>query len=164
MYCEVNWQCTTCKGWFVENRFYKDKRQKSGLKSQCKKCHSKTNIQTRDKINSRRINREYMRRARKANLEKFRTRDRLRPRLAENSPARQAYRKLHTALKKGIIKKPMRCESCNRKHKLTAHHEDYNKPLDVIWACYECHGQIHWKDLGMGLYISKIKESEVTDV
>ena len=87
-----------------------------------------------------------MRRARAADIGKFRKRDRDAARLRTKGPAYKAYRKLHGELKKGNIKKPLRCEACSKRHKLTAHHEDYSKPLEVEWLCYECHGQRSWKD------------------
>jgi len=70
-----HWLCPTCRLWQVRSNFYKDKRTGNGLKSQCKKCHNITTIESRDKENSRRINREHMRRARVSNPEKFRIRD-----------------------------------------------------------------------------------------
>lgn len=36
--------------------------------------------------------------------------------------------------------KPDLCEGCNKEKKLTGHHKDYSKPLEVEWLCYECHG------------------------
>jgi hypothetical protein len=32
---------------------------------------------------------------------------------------------------------------CKRKTKLHAHHEDYKRPLNVIWLCRSCHQRIH---------------------
>lgn len=56
-------------------------------------------------------------------------------------PERYAARKkLQQAVKKGLIQKPERCELCNRKRYITAHHEDYEEPLEVMWLCRECHG------------------------
>ncbi len=33
--------------------------------------------------------------------------------------------------------------SCGSKSKSHGHHEDYNKPLQVIWVCPACHLKIH---------------------
>ena len=145
---QVCYQCSACKKWKSGQEFYFDSRTSNGLKSHCKSCHIKGSIKTRDKINARRLNREYARRARKANPKKFNDRERLAARKRKKGPAYKAYCKLHGELKKGNIQKPLRCEICNRKHRLIAHHEDYNKPLQVEWLCYECHGQRHWKDCG----------------
>ena len=50
--------------------------------------------------------------------------------------ARVAY-----ALKTGKIEKQP-CRVCGTIN-TAAHHEDYSKPLDVIWLCYKHHGEIH---------------------
>lgn len=45
------------------------------------------------------------------------------------------------AIKSGdLIKLP--CEVCGEK-KSEGHHEDYNKPLEVIWLCREHHIELH---------------------
>jgi hypothetical protein len=46
-----------------------------------------------------------------------------------------------TYLKRGKIKK-LACEVCGCSES-QAHHEDYNKPLEVIWLCKACHKAIH---------------------
>lgn len=43
------------------------------------------------------------------------------------------------ALRKGELKKPSRCTDCKTELQLQGHHEDYDKPLDVIWLCQTCH-------------------------
>ncbi len=39
-----------------------------------------------------------------------------------------------------LIQRP--CVSCSNPNS-EAHHEDYSKPLDVIWLCSACHGRQH---------------------
>lgn len=40
-----------------------------------------------------------------------------------------------------LIKQP--CEICGAMENVQAHHEDYSKPLDVIWLCFKHHRWIH---------------------
>jgi hypothetical protein len=54
-----------------------------------------------------------------------------------------ASRELAKAIQKGIIKKPINCQGCNRQTKLSGHHTDYTKPLIVIWLCSSCHKLKH---------------------
>jgi len=41
------------------------------------------------------------------------------------------------------IKRPKKCVLCNATVKIQAHHPDHNKPLQVIWLCFECHHRHH---------------------
>jgi 5-methylcytosine-specific restriction endonuclease McrA len=61
-------KCTTCQRLIPIADFYKNKRSATGIKSECKSCHCKTSLKTRDVQNARNINRvsEMNRRARKA--------------------------------------------------------------------------------------------------
>ncbi|HZX14944.1 MAG TPA: hypothetical protein VFF49_11170 [Thermodesulfobacteriota bacterium] len=61
----------------------------------------------------------------------------------EHPEAFKAYCKVAYALKIGKLVKPKKCSRCNRESRLSAHHEDYLKPLDVIWLCSSCHKKIH---------------------
>jgi hypothetical protein len=146
------WHCPTCNSWIAEAEFYKDNRTANGLKSQCKSCHIQCSIESRDPINARRLSREHMRRARLTNVEKFRIRDRLAARKRDKkSPAIVARQLLNIAVRSGRITAPTKCEECGGRHKLSAHHNDYTKPLSVEWLCYECHGKrtsISFKQLG----------------
>jgi hypothetical protein len=53
------------------------------------------------------------------------------------------------AIKKGILR-PENCEMCGESYRFVdgrlavqAHHDDYNKPLEVRWLCQKCHHQWH---------------------
>ena len=47
------------------------------------------------------------------------------------------------AIKCGFIAKPSKCAGCHRKTSTQAHHEDYTKPLDVVFLCKSCHTKRH---------------------
>lgn len=67
--------------------------------------------------------------------------------------AKQQYKKykkkanarslLNWHVNNGSILKPDACSICNKTGYIHAHHEDYSKPLDVIWVCPKCHKDIH---------------------
>jgi hypothetical protein len=48
---------------------------------------------------------------------------------------------LNTYIKRGVIKKQP-CSVCSNPI-VEAHHEDYSKPLDIIWLCKVCHIKKH---------------------
>ena len=59
---------------------------------------------------------------------------------SENKEKYQARFSVTTALRSGKIVKPEKCSKCEKvTSKLEAHHEDYDKPLDVMWMCRTCH-------------------------
>lgn len=59
-----------------------------------------------------------------------------------NRHKRRAQTKALRAQKKGIIqKKP--CQVCGSTNHIQGHHDDYSKPLDVIWLCPKHHGERH---------------------
>lgn len=49
--------------------------------------------------------------------------------------------KVEEAIRSGKIT-PLACESCGEP-KAQAHHDDYNKPLEVRWLCDKCHRLWH---------------------
>lgn len=47
---------------------------------------------------------------------------------------------LNNAIRSGVIKRPARCPSCQRRRFVEAHHRDHTKPFEMEWVCTECHG------------------------
>lgn len=45
----------------------------------------------------------------------------------------------------GDLIRPTICPVCNSTKRIQAHHEDYTRPLDVIWLCEQCHKDLHFK-------------------
>lgn len=60
-----------------------------------------------------------------------------------------ARAKARYAIKTGKLVRPDRCEVCELKKPPQGHHEDYSKPLEVIWLCSGCHADAH-KEMGTG--------------
>lgn len=61
--------------------------------------------------------------------------------------AAQAYRKVRTAIARGGLIRPSKCDRCGKESRpasdgrstIHAHHHDYAKPLVVSWLCAKCH-------------------------
>jgi hypothetical protein len=58
---------------------------------------------------------------------------------AKNPVKAKAHRIFHLAVKHGKIKIPTQCSTCPSEHLIEAHHDDYSKPLDVVFLCRRCH-------------------------
>ena len=150
------YRCGACLEFKPFEDFYKNKRTVFGITSACKKCHMESSIRTRDKEKARERNKLYARRAFIKTPEEFK--ERWRKYKREPNEKTRARILLHSALKKGQVIKPEVCEECQKPLKLTAHHEDYNNPLKVVWLCYECHGKKHRKDASIDTFERVDKE------
>lgn len=67
--------------------------------------------------------------------------------------ARQLAReRVRDALEAGRMTKPVACQRCKASGvRITAHHEDYCKPLEVEWMCDVCHKARHAEVKVVGL-------------
>lgn len=54
----------------------------------------------------------------------------------------KAYREVRKAIKAGDLNKT-RCTICGYSERVEAHHESYEKPLEVTWLCHACHLRLH---------------------
>lgn len=65
-----------------------------------------------------------------------------RRRAAAEPERRRARRAAFAAVQRGEVeKKP--CAVCGETRRVYAHHEDYDKPLDVVWLCARHHAERH---------------------
>lgn len=63
---------------------------------------------------------------------------------ANHKDERRAQHILNNNIRRGKLdRKP--CEKCGAE-KADAHHDDYNKPLEVRWLCRKCHAEWHSKN------------------
>lgn len=56
---------------------------------------------------------------------------------------RSAHHAVQSAVRGGKLSKPDACSACGSKGVIHGHHEDYDKPLDVVWLCPPCHSDAH---------------------
>lgn len=75
--------------------------------------------------------------------------DTVKKRKAERPWLDKARTAVGNAVRDGKLKKPSSCEKCGSTSRLHGHHEDYDKPLEVMWLCVVCHKARH-KELGWG--------------
>lgn len=55
----------------------------------------------------------------------------------------KARSELRYAVKIGLIEKLKFCQVCEKMKPLQGHHENYKKPLEVLWLCTKCHANRH---------------------
>jgi hypothetical protein len=64
----------------------------------------------------------------------------------QHKKAYAAADKVQKAVKAGRLVKPSICSFCGSSRNLRAHHSDYDKPLDILWICENCHRILHNKE------------------
>jgi hypothetical protein len=140
--------CFKCKKVKTLSSFYKHPQMADGTVNKCKECNK---IDVREN------------RAKK--VEKYRAYDRGRQKLPARIQAAVAITKkwraadrrrqvCHNAVARAVRSGNlirMDCKKCGSKNSL-AHHENYDKPLDVMWLCQPCHKQRH-KEINFPLLI-----------
>jgi hypothetical protein len=118
--------CSKCNQVKAEAEFGTRHRSIDGLQAWCRDC-------------LREYQREYARNYR--DLERHRNNQKRY--LERNRHKGLAHQMIGSAVRKGAIFVPLWCQRCGCVNHLEAHHNDYNKPLEVEWLCTTCHGLAH---------------------
>lgn len=162
-----DFKCKKCSSELSKKRrlerpdYYREKQKKSLEKNyeSIRESQRLFRLKNRDKINQRRrelrepkkkeIN-EKEKERRKNDLEFNRKQRILQKKWREknslkNKPKTDAHKLVMFSIKLGFMKRPLICSECGIDCKPEGHHEDYSKPLDVIWLCKLCHKQRHRK-------------------
>lgn len=132
--------CRGCGELLPLNSFPTDSNRPDGHRAQCRACKSKYDREHR-KIVDPAHTRELHRSSRKNHPEKLAARRR---RFRKNHPDKnRAHRMIYKAVRCGRIVKSEICQCCGVSENIEAHHQDYEKPLSVIWLCRGCHRSKH---------------------
>ena len=132
-------ECKVCRATKPISEFYRHPGMADGHLGKCKECQK-----------------DASRKARSADVERYREYDRARGKLphrvknaiaqtkkwrAEDVRRARCHSAVARALRAGVIV-PEPCAMC-WEPVTVAHHEDYDKPLDVVWLCQACHKARH---------------------
>lgn len=135
--------CGKCGNTKEHGAFHKRSASKDGLSACCKVCQSEYDKARADLPKRVIARREYMK-----TPEGKLAHDRARHAWIERNPKK---RRVHVitgnAIRSGALTKSP-CESCGAIN-VCAHHDDYDKPLEVRWLCPPCHARWH-KENGEG--------------
>lgn len=144
--------CFKCGETLPRREFYRHKMMGDGLLGKCKNC---TKRDVSERIERLRTNSAWV----------LKERARCRKKTSEarsmgasfDSPAARKRWQLKNKHKMraqgtaaryarlGMIEKKNTCEICDTDGKLHMHHFDYDRPIDVVWLCHQCHGLVHRK-------------------
>ena len=132
-------ECFKCKTVKPLTEFYKHAMMADGHLNKCKEC-TKADVGKHRAENIERI-REYDRtRAREPERKRHNAVVNKAWR-AEDARRQRAHNKVSRAIATGILERQPCCRCGSAKS--LAHHEDYDKPLEVMWLCQPCHKQRH---------------------
>lgn len=144
------WRCTRCGLWFPRDSFYTDTRQTAGIKSECRPCHIRTSIASRDPERVRHASRAWQRTSGYAQRPTTKERERERSRLRRKTVEHWARMALDAAIRIGIVIRPNVCPRCGVRADVQGHHTDYLRPINVEWLCTQCHADEHRSLRGAG--------------
>lgn len=132
-------KCFKCKTVQPLSEFYRHSKMADGHLNKCKTC-TKNDVLIHRGKNLKKI-RAYDR-DRSKNKHRIALAKEVIKKWREEDPRRvAAHNAVAKAIKSGKLTRGI-CERCSAE-KPYAHHEDYNKPLDVMWLCQPCHKQRH---------------------
>lgn len=140
--------CSKCGAVKPSSEFYENQRRPGTLMNPCKEC-TRSAVKARTKRLLRdaewvekELERQRIKQRRKtAKIPPDKKREYIRRHNQKHPEKRAARGILNNALRDGrLVRQP--CEVCGDENS-EGHHEDYSKPLDVIWYCSKHHAERH---------------------
>ena len=134
-------RCIGCRKLLVPTAFYAHSMMSDGRLGRCKECHKAA---MRERYHEKMQDAEWRKRERARGRVKWRENGHTwRPIDPVHKAANTA---VHNAVRDGRLTPRANCEDCGHdytEYRREGHHEDYRKPLDVVWLCSLCHGKRH---------------------
>ena len=116
--------CSFCHQELPADDFNYDRSSLDGLASHCRKC----GIEYKQKHYEHNEGEYYARNVEQRKMHPERMR---------------AYQVVEAAVRSGEIDRPENCSKCGETGMIVAHHNDYDRPLDITWLCLSCDRQLH---------------------
>lgn len=139
--------CFKCHAEKPLTEFYKHSQMADGHLNKCKEC-TKADVKAHGAdrgYDKRRNSLPHRVKARKDYQQTERGRalaSASKKRFTDRNPhKKKATSMVSAALRNGSLEKSD-CESCGNPD-VQGHHEDYSRPLDVVWLCVKCHSHYH---------------------
>ena len=132
--------CFKCGETKALNEFYKHSAMGDGHLNKCKEC-TKKDANAHRAVNIEKCRSYDVERAKRPER-KVHALEESRRWASEDKRRRPAQSKVNHAILSGKLTR-LPCERCGRADNVHAHHEDYDKPLDVVWLCPVCHKARH---------------------
>lgn len=134
--------CFKCLETKPMDQFYAHDRMHDGHLGQCKVCacrYARLHRQTSDAPREGDMRRYAYNSSRRAKILSAAM-----LRIKANPEKRSCHDRLRYAVRTGRMTRPDSCPRCDSTTRIVGHHEDYSKPLDVLWMCSRCHSRLHW--------------------
>lgn len=133
--------CLDCLGFFHLHELKKAKTATYGRQRLCLACDRKRgHIKYAKNPNKICSQTEKYRKSEKGRKMTYQMLKRQREKYPEKFKARHA---VNYAVKTGKLLKPKTCQDCSKESRIEGHHDDYTRPLDVLWLCPRCHKAKH---------------------
>jgi hypothetical protein len=131
-------KCCLCKELKPLDLFNADKTRHDGVQRRCKTCQLAANrlwARRNPEVRRAALKRQYSNEVARIGHRSTKTSQR---------EKKAAHGAISRAIKAGVLTRPTECNRCqSTKFPIHGHHDDYSKPLSVIWLCSPCHGDEH---------------------
>ena len=170
-------KCSVCKKVLSLLMFYKNRHRKDVYSDYCKECNNKMGlkyrspkkgIETRKKYRdkyiktdkykeyiSKYVRRKEVKERSKINMKKYLSTEKGKQYIIKRRKKQQelGHKYAHLQVCRKLKKLP--CQVCGTTKHIHGHHEDYSKPLDVMWLCAKHHAQLHRSEKSYNRLVEK---------